>query len=200
VTETGKPDPDRGARFLEKLMEDDPAHLDVATDEEVERMMDAAGVQVKSVPTADELIARAEKLAQQRAPTGPPPPHAPRSRVRRMGPVAIAALLVLGGGVVVALMNSAAIVAYLKGEPIRPDLPWTPPSATPTPEQRAAALRREAFDACEAERWDECGRKLQEAKALDPAGDVDERVTAARKAAAEGAKKPKAPPRATGEP
>jgi hypothetical protein len=190
VTETGKPDPDRGARFLKKLFEDDPAHLDVATDDEVERMMDAAGVQVKSVPTADELTARAEKRARELAPAAP---IAPRSRARRMGPVAIAAVLVLGGGVVVALMNSAAIVAYLKGEPIRPDLPWTPPSATPTPEQRAAALRSEAYAACVAEKWDECGRKLEEAKVLDPAGDEDPQVTAARKAAAEGAKKPKAP-------
>jgi hypothetical protein len=186
VTRPNLPDPDRGARFLGKLLEDDPAHLDVATDDEVERMMDAAGVQVKSVPTADELIALAEKRAREQAPAVA---QSPRSRARRMSPVALAAVLVLGAGGIVALLNSAAIVAYLKGEPIGPDRPWSPPSATPTPQELAAARRAEAFAACDAQAWDECSRKLDEASAIDPAGEADPRVTAARKAVTDGTQK-----------
>jgi hypothetical protein len=185
VTSPSPPDPDRGARFLKKLLEDDPAHLDVATDDEVERMMDAAGIQVKSVPTADELIALADKRAREQAPAPAPPP---RSRARRMSPVAFAAVLVLGAGGIVALLNSAAIVAYLKGEPIGPDRPWSPPTARPSPQELAAAMRTEAFAACDAQKWEECTRKLDDASAIDPAGEADPRVTAARTAVTDGMK------------
>jgi hypothetical protein len=191
VTRPSPPDPDRGARFLEKLLEDDPAHLDVATDDEVERMMDAAGVEVKSVPTADELIALADRHAREQAPAPAPPP---RSRARRMSPVAIAAVLVLGAGGIVTLLNSAAIVAYLKGEPIGPDRPWSPPSATATPQELAAAMRADAFAACDAQKWGECTRKLDEARRIDPAGEADPRVTAARKAVTDAAKEYKDKP------
>ena len=39
------PELDEFAQKIEKLLAEDPAKLDVATDEEVERMMDAAGVE-----------------------------------------------------------------------------------------------------------------------------------------------------------
>jgi hypothetical protein len=80
-------------------------------------------------------------------------------------------------------------VAYLKGEPIGPDRPWSPPNATPSPQELAAAMRAEAFAACDAQTWDECTRKLDEASAIDPAGEADPRVTAARKAVTDGTQK-----------
>ena len=46
------------------------------------------------------------------------------------------------------------------------------PHPEPSPdERRADALRAQAFDACGASRWDECKGKLDEARALDPAGE-----------------------------
>jgi hypothetical protein len=180
VSTTGKPDPARGERFLRRLLTEDPAHLDVASDEEVERQMDAAGVTVKSVPTAEELMALAEKRARRDAPGRAPAPAEVASApvVRRPRPGAIAAAVALGALGVAALVNRDAIVAYVKGgEAIGPD------HAVMSPAQvRAAALRGEAFAACDAKRWAECTGKLDEATALDPAGESDPRVVAARKA------------------
>jgi hypothetical protein len=180
VSTTGKPDPARGERFLRKLLTEDPAHLDVASDEEVERQMDAAGIQVKSVPTAEELMALAEKHATRDAPR-PAPKAAPVASppVRRPRPGAMVAAVALGALGVAALANRAAIVAYVKGEPIGPDRPWASP--TGTPEQRAWAIRAEAFAACDGQRWTVCIGKLDEAAVLDPAGESDPRVVSARK-------------------
>jgi hypothetical protein len=50
---------------------------------------------------------------------------------------------------------------------------------------RAAALRGEAYAACDTKRWTECTGKLDEAATLDPAGESDPRVVAARKAVSE---------------
>jgi len=185
VSTTGKPDPARGERFLRKLLTEDPAHLDVASDEEVERQMDAAGIQVKSVPTAEELMALAEKHArtEKRDAPSPSPKAAPvvaSPPVRRPRPGAMVAAVAVGALGVAALANRAAIVAYVKGEPIGPDRPWGPPTATP--EQRAWAIRGEAFAACDAQRWTQCTGKLDEAAVLDPAGESDPRVVSARKA------------------
>ncbi|HEY3820701.1 MAG TPA: hypothetical protein VGL81_26225 [Polyangiaceae bacterium] len=184
MSTTGKADPDRGARFLQKLMTEDPAHLDVADDDEVERQMDAAGITVKSVPTAEELVALAGKIAATKAPK---PATSVRPPARRPRPIAIAAAVALGAAGVVALANRGAIVAFLKGgEPIGPDTTWSA-------QQKAAAIRGEAFAACDAKRWTECGGKLDEAMALDPAGEGDARVVAARKAVSD-ATRPPVPP------
>lgn len=178
------PDPDRGAAFLGKLLKDDPAHLDVATDEEVVAMMDKAGVSAETVPGAEELFARAAKRAATRAkastaePVHVAPPAA-RSRARRMSPSSIAAAVAAIALGSVALLNRAALVAYLSGGSANVGASVT---------QRAATLREEALDACDARRWEECGRKLDEAKDLDPAGEDEPRVVAARKAIAEAAK------------
>jgi hypothetical protein len=188
VSTNGRPDPARGERFLRKLLTEDPAHLDVASDEEVERQMDAAGVTVKSVPSVEELMALAEKHAKRgehatMAAPSPSPEAAPvvaSPPVRRPRPGAMVAAVALGALGVAAVANQAAIVAYVKGEPIGPDRPWAPPTATP--EQRAASIRGQAFAACDALRWTECVGRLDEAAVLDPAGESDPRVVSARRA------------------
>jgi hypothetical protein len=187
VSTTGKPDPARGERFLRKLLTEDPAHLDVASDEEVVRQMDAAGIQVKSVPTAEELMALAEKYAARDTARDAPVPAEKRAPVvsppaRRMRPGPIVAAVALGALGVAALVNREALVAYVKGEPIGPDRPWAPPTAPSTPLERAASARGEAFAACDAQRWTECAGKLDEAATLDPAGESDARVVSARRA------------------
>lgn len=52
-----------------------------------------------------------------------------------------------------------------------------------TPEQRAAELRRQAFELCDDSHWQRCVEALDSARALDPAGDQAERVQRARSAA-----------------
>ncbi|MBV9948255.1 MAG: hypothetical protein JOZ69_15490 [Myxococcales bacterium] len=57
-------------------------------------------------------------------------------------------------------------------------LPAPAPGPLPSPaaRERAAALRATGSAACEAARWDECERRLDEAKALDPGGEDEARV------------------------
>ena len=58
-----------------------------------------------------------------------------------------------------------------------------PASAPPDTRERAAVLREEGLAACRARSWAICLRKLDDAKALDPAGDGEARVVQARKEA-----------------
>ena len=61
----------------------------------------------------------------------------------------------------------------------KPDLRATQVHAV-TPVERATALRAEALRACNAEKWDLCVGRLDEARSLDPAGDQSAEVNAAR--------------------
>jgi hypothetical protein len=87
-------------------------------------------------------------------------------------------------GAVLAL--AAAIVLLIV---LLPDQGITPPHVArnyeprpePTPdERRAEALRKEAFAACAQDLWAPCLQALDEAKALDPAGDTAQPVREAR--------------------
>jgi hypothetical protein len=46
----------------------------------------------------------------------------------------------------------------------------------PTPQERAADLRRDAFEKCDAGQWQECLDGLDRAQGLDPAGDSNPAV------------------------
>ncbi len=99
-----------------------------------------------------------------------------------------------------------AVVALLlwrlfrKEEPITQPVPDRPaPSSVPDPRSldRARALRDVAFQACDRSAWQECLDRLDEAKALDLAGDGDERVGAARARATEALQQKAPAPTAT---
>jgi hypothetical protein len=53
-----------------------------------------------------------------------------------------------------------------------------------TPEERAAELRAEGIAACENGRWSDCLERLDQAQAMDPAGDEAPEVREARRRAA----------------
>jgi hypothetical protein len=61
---------------------------------------------------------------------------------------------------------------------IGPDRP--PVDESPLPKERAAELRRTALAQCDAMSWFACVAGLDSARELDPAGDADPRVQAAR--------------------
>jgi hypothetical protein len=183
VSTPQKPDPARGWLFVEKLLaDDDPERLDKASDEEVERQMREQGVQVSRVPGAEELLAKAAARAAK--------PDASRSQesgvkvtalpVRPGRPrwMALLAAAAIGGLVVAVVMNQ-------RETPVAHPRPHDDSGGQvePTPQERAAKLREEAFAACREARWAECESKLGEAKRLDPAGDADPRVRAAHDAA-----------------
>jgi hypothetical protein len=190
-----------GERFFGKLLEGDPARLDVATDDEVVAMMDAANVQGSEPESVEAMLARgqrrarerAERAAQARAASGPEAKGSPKKAVPRAVWVA---------GALVAAAAAAVVVVETREPPkpgpdaIGPDRPAPPP----TPAEQATRLRDEAVLACEFLDYAACARKLDEARALDPAGESEPRVIEARKQLAHPAPPPsvgpKVPPKA----
>jgi hypothetical protein len=182
MTTPAEPDPDAGARFLEKLLAGDPARLDVATDEQVVAMMDAANVEAPEPESVEQVLARGQRRARERAARAARPAGAsvtkakgpPKKTIPRTAWVA---------GALVAAAAAAVVAATVAGgskhepEAIGPDRP----GPGPTPVQQAKRLRNEAFAACDTQDLLMCGKKLDEAKALDPAGESEPRVVEARK-------------------
>jgi hypothetical protein len=75
---------------------------------------------------------------------------------------------------------AAAVVAALAIPTAVPVTSPPPPKPQP-PAQHAAALRREALAACDAQRYRECAERLDEARSLDPEGERAPEVMAARR-------------------
>jgi hypothetical protein len=82
----------------------------------------------------------------------------------------VVAFLAMGGG---------ALIARFRTDEIGPDNERDP-RRRPSPQQIAAQTREQALAACNAERFTECEQKLDAARQLDPAGEDDPRVRAAR--------------------
>jgi hypothetical protein len=172
------------------------AHVESLLAEEERPAYDAEIV----VPSLERLLEKAAELANEAPPRQGvalavephAPQEAPRAKagrpLRRLRPVWLAAAMLGALLLVLALMNGAAIVATFKGETIRPDDDRFPWKAAPTPAERAASLRDQALAACDGAQWTECASKLDQARAIDPAGETAPRVAAARKAVADAAK------------
>ncbi len=101
-----------------------------------------------------------------------PPEPAARVRPRRLR-LAVVIPLAAALAAAVALVVKSALPPAPVAEG-RPDSPS---------ELRAAALRREARQACDARSWPTCLDKLNEARALDPSGDQAPEVQSWRSAA-----------------
>ncbi|HLK40130.1 MAG TPA: hypothetical protein VKU41_25415 [Polyangiaceae bacterium] len=168
-----KGDPARGWQALEAMIaRDEDEWLETATDEEIEQRMAADGVKMPEVPSADEFLARVKKRAASRGSA----PVVPLPERRTPRAVWIAGLAIAAGiGLAVGLASrDSDHVAHGR------------PPLTQEERARAASLRESAFVACDAKNWVLCAGRLDEAGAIDPAGDEDPRVVAARKAIAEG--------------
>jgi hypothetical protein len=170
-----KPDAAAGWRHVEKqLAEDENAPenerkwLETASDEEIERRMDQAGVKVSRAPSPEALIAR----AKERAAGGQRADDASGAKVRALPRRRNVARWATG----LALAAGAAVVIARQSGP--------GDSTHPPPSERAVKLREDAFAECAAKRWTPCESKLDEAKALDADGERDPRVVEARKAIA----------------
>jgi len=88
-------------------------------------------------------------------------------------------------GAVVAIAVGAAWVLRPQGVlPIGPEPPA--PSAVPEPGPTPRELRLEATNACDAREWGRCVELLDQAAAVDPAGDGTAEVEATRARAAKG--------------
>jgi DNA-directed RNA polymerase specialized sigma24 family protein len=80
----------------------------------------------------------------------------------------------------IAPLPSPLVVPSSSSPPLLPPLA---PGPEATPEERAAELRRDAFDKCAAGLWQDCLDAFDGAQSLDPAGDSSPAVQAQRKAA-----------------
>jgi hypothetical protein len=171
-------DHEAGARFLEKLLAEDPAKLCVATDEQVDAMMDAAGIEVGQPDTAEQMLARVERRRRERqATTGGEATRAPRA-----APKKTASRVAWVAGAVVAAAAAAVVAVEVAGSRRGPEAIGPEPSSLPR--EQAALLRREAVAACDVEDFASCTAKLDDAKRLDPSGESEPRVVAARAAIA----------------
>jgi hypothetical protein len=193
VSTPDKPDPARGWQFIEKLLADDAVEpLGGASDEEVERQMNALDIDVTGMATAEELIARVEARAKKRQAVQAPAAPATVRSLPRPRLIAWLAAAAIGALVVALVVERREVVAWFQG-----DLPPgpTPPGQEPPSNAlvRAETLRREALAACEEAQWGECESKLDAAKALDAKGETDALVRTARQAI-EASKRP-GPPR-----
>jgi hypothetical protein len=91
--------------------------------------------------------------------------------------VALSATAAIAAAVIaVFVMAGPTMVATPPPPPTARDTGVTAPKPPSAQEQRGAELRDEAFGACEKAQWRTCLQKLDEAKALDPAGDANPRV------------------------
>jgi hypothetical protein len=103
-------------------------------------------------------------------------------RGRAMPWLAAAAVLLLAGITAAMLLGHDDKVAPREPEPPAPSV--TPQREGPSPSKIAASeLREKAETACAKEAWRDCYDALQAAKAMDPDGDLDPRVTALRRVA-----------------
>lgn len=167
-------DHEAGARFLTKLLAEDPAKLCVATDEQVDAMMDAAGIEVGQPETAEQMLARVERRRRERQAVAP----------KKAAPKKPVSGVVWVAGAVVAAAAAAGVAMEIGPRPGPGAIGPEPPSSLPAPRELAARLRREALAACNARDFAACTAKLDEAKGLDPAGESEPRVVAARAAVA----------------
>jgi hypothetical protein len=152
--------------------------------DERRREIEAAGADV------DALHDRADKAHGEIGNAAFAPAGRPLRAVRPRREARIVLLLAAAfGALVVTGIERRELVALFehKPAPIKPELqePQKPPKP-PTPQERAEALRNEAFDSCGEWLWAECDRKLDEAKQLDPGGESDLRVQGARKEVRDG--------------
>jgi|HubBroStandDraft_1064217.scaffolds.fasta_scaffold113801_2 hypothetical protein len=184
----------RGWLFVEKLLaEEDARRVESLTDEELDKELRAGGYDPALVPSAEDLLARVEARATERAAREMASEAREPARVvvlSKRRPIRLTLLLVAAMFALLLVVMAArdpAVVAFFKHDhppaEIGPDNEWAPlkPPAPPTPAQKEAeALRDEAVTRCDHMQWSLCRFNLDYAKALDPAGEDSPRVQKAR--------------------
>jgi hypothetical protein len=181
-----RPNPARAWRYVENLLaEEELERLDKLGDRELKVEMQAAGIDPARVPSAEQLLTRAEERARLRrlasaGKQGAKVPALPE-RTRRAPRILWLVAAAFGAAIVTLGIERREVVAWLRHDTpaIGPDR-WSPDTA-PTPQERAAKLRDEAVAACGAALWGTCEERLDEARTLDPAGEGEARVEKARR-------------------
>jgi hypothetical protein len=132
--------------------------VDAMTDEQIQKELVAEGYTQAKI---DKAFEKQQKMLDDL--------DAAEKRQRRLAVVSY-----IGG-----VATAAAVALAVRPPPVT-GLGPTATAAKP-PASPAEALRSDAFEACGRGRWDECARKLDEAKALDPEGESAPDVRNARR-------------------
>jgi len=179
----GKVDPARGWMFVEKLLaEEEALRVESLGDEDLDRELRDGGYDPVTVPSVEDLLARAKARAAERARAVEPArvvPIATPGRSRWAVLLAAAAFALLAAVILTSGRDE-------KRATIGPDNEWAPLPPPPGPHEKAEALRDEAVASCTRWFWAECRTKLDDAKKLDPAGEGADRVRALREQIAAG--------------
>jgi hypothetical protein len=198
---SSKRSPSETLRAIEESAYADEAERILAlSDEDLDRELADEGFDPKAVRARGAELAAKLGIAVPDAARAVEPASAPVAPVALAPPVDIARARRLRRGIWLAAAAMAAVAVLVaipavvtmiaKGGEIRPDR-WE--ASAETNEMRAAVLRRDAVRACEEQRWVRCARELDEAKALDPAGEESADVKKARRAIQEVLAPPRVP-------
>ena len=180
MTERGKRTDAEVWQALEKVAAEvgELERIDALSDDELDRELRAAGIDpAEAAKLGQDLRVRAPPQASRMAPQTPAPRERSPRPPRKLQWVAWGALAAVAALVVAGLAK-------------RPDYAASPPpddhgadsDALATKHEAAAKLRDDAFGACAQGLWGACAEKLNAARALDPAGEQDAKVLAARRA------------------
>jgi len=179
VSERGKRTDAEVWQALEKVAAEvrELERIDALSEDELDRELRAAGIDpAEAAKLGQDLRVRAPPQASRMSPPAPAPRERSSRTPRKVQWVA-------WGAVAAA---AALVVAVLAKKP--EDAASAPPDdhgagSDALPKHDAAAkLRDDAFGACALGLWGACEEKLNAARALDPAGEQDAKVLAARRA------------------
>jgi hypothetical protein len=178
VSTADKPDPARAWKYVDDLLADEELErLEKMSPEEVDGELRAVGVDPASIPSAEELFAKAEKRARE---AGSAAARGGNGTGAATGSAASAKVLPLrrreGIAQYVTLAAAAAVLLFVATRPEDDG-----PVSAANPE----AIRARAFEACAAKQWDACEEALDEAERIDRQGEDDARVREAREAIAQ---------------
>jgi hypothetical protein len=137
--------------------------VDAMTDEQIAQSLEADGY---TQATIDAAFAKQQKMLDDML--------ADEKRQRRRDAITYTAGLATAAAV--------ALVVRTATTPPGPTIPTGSTAARP-PLSEVEELRAQAFEACGRGHWDECLRKLDDAKKLDPRGDAVPDVERARETA-----------------
>jgi hypothetical protein len=176
MTERGKRTDAEVWQALEKVAAEvgELERIDALSDDELDSELRAAGIDpAEAANLGQDLLVGAPPPAPP-----PQPPRAPKQAARSSrkvhwvawGAVAAAAVLVIG-----VLATRPDDVASPRPDDSASD------AGLATKQQAAAKLREDAFGSCAHGVWGVCEDRLNAARALDPAGEQDAKVLAARR-------------------
>jgi hypothetical protein len=179
-----------GDLAMKLAAEDELARIEGLSEAELERELAAEGVDLSQIPSASELLAKVAAatpapfvaVVSVASAPGPVVEFAPRPSRRRASWVAWLAAAALGAGVVIAgVAEAPVVVAWWRGPQVPPPAPTPAPRQSPPTEiARARELRENAQRACDELAWTACEKQLDEARQLDPAGEIGDAVRAMR--------------------